>query len=417
MKPIFSSLGSNYTYTDVVVSLKGLLLSHVAPKLLSTEFTQLQVFFDSTFKGQTYFFYKGRDAIECALRAYSIERGAGVLTQAFSCYAIEEAISRTGATPVYVDVAEKSVNFGIEEIKTAYRCSTVPIKAVILQYSLGSVPDVSTIIAWCRKQHILVIEDVAQGYGGKTAEGLQVGQLGDVTCFSFGRDKIVDAVAGGACCFRSLTSSQQKKISAWYRDLHMVIPLRTRCIEHLYPLVTWCVRTTFSWGVGFFSIGKVLLFLAKKLGLICSPLFVSTTRASVLPLSLVPLLAHRLAHVEAQLAHRKRIVGVYQEVFGNSAAVLSDHEVVLGSALRYPIIVKDPDHLAKKLKTKHIYITDRWYRAPVDCSTLKCTTVYTAQSCPNAEERAAHVITLPTHQGIRFEDAQRITKEIKALHT
>lgn len=416
MKPIFSSLGSNYTFTDVILSLLGVVQSRFSPGSLSEKFSQMKVFFDSTFKGETYFFYKGRDAIECALRAYSIGAGDGVLTQAFSCYAVEEAICRTGAVPVYVDIASSSANFSVETLRVAHTQSTIPIKAVIIQYSLGSVPDTAAIISWCKKHKIVVIEDVAQGYGGSTVEDEHVGTLGDVTCFSFGRDKILDAVTGGACCFRTLSHTQSKEIAAWYAKLHVTASTAALVSDHLYPLLTWCARSTFTWGVGFLTLGKVLLFLSKKVGLLHSPLFVSTTKASLLPHSFVPLLIHRLAHVDTQLEHRHQIALEYHKAFGNSAVSLSEDELLPGSLLRYLIVVKNPDEITKKVKKSHIFITDRWYRQAVDCSTLDCRSMYKAGSCENAERLAAHSITLPTHRGISLEDARRIITALQVAH-
>jgi len=87
-----------------------------------------------------------------------------------------------------------------------------------------------------------------------------------------------------------------------------------------------------------------------------------------------------------------------------------------GSLLRYPILVRNPDTIAKMLKRKNIFISDRWYRKAVDCSTLKCNSMYTHGSAANAEKLAAHIITLPTHLNIESGDAERIIASIKAAH-
>jgi len=416
MKPIFSSLGSNYTFTDSLISFQGLVQARLSQSYLSQQFSQLKVYFDSTFKGDTYFFYKGRDAIECALNAFSIGRGDGVITQAFSCFAVEEGILRTGATPVYADIADSSANLSLETVQVAFKTSAVPVKAVLVQYSLGSVPDIQKIALWCKKQKLVLIEDLAQGYGAVTEKGDPVGTIGDATIFSFGRDKILDAVTGGACCVRTYTHEQKKHVAQWYATLQVSAGQSAIIREHLYPVLTWIIRTTFSWGFSVLTLGKFLAFVGKKIGLIQSPLFVATTKASLLPHSFVPLIVYRLEHVDTQLAHREEIAQIYHKAFGGSAATLSEDELMSGSLLRYPILVRNPDTIAKMLKRKNIFISDRWYRKAVDCSTLKCNSMYTHGSAANAEKLAAHIITLPTHLNIESGDAERIIASIKAAH-
>lgn len=417
MKPLFSSLGSNYSFVQVLQSFEGLVLSRLFPGSLVKKFADTKTFFDATFGGETFFFYKGRDAIECALRAYHIGRGDGVITQAFSCYAVEEAILRLGAEPVYADIGANSVNLSLTTIKQAYEQSEVAVKAVIIQYSLGSVPDVQKIAAWCKKNKLVLIEDVAQGYGGVTKDEQLVGTIGDVTVFSFGRDKVLDAVTGGACCFRTTPYKQLKEITVWYSKLHVVVGTGELLRQHLYPFFTWMVRSTFTWGFSLLTLGKVLAFLLKKFGIIRSPLYSSSTKASLFPHSFLPLVIASITGVDQQLAHRKKIMAVYQAAFGDSAATVASAELDDGSGLRYPIIVKDPDLVAKKVRAQRIYIADRWYRAAVDCSTEKCSSVYKKGSAARAENLAAHVLTLPTHHGIAVADAKRIVTEIQAAHS
>lgn len=417
MKPLFSSLGSNYSFSDALLSIEGVFVARFFPGALARKYADIKTFFDATYGGETYFFYKGRDAIECALRAYDIARNDGVITQAFACYAVEEAITRVGAVPVYADIAEHSANLSLQTIKVAHAAASVPIKAVIIQYSLGSIPDAKKIATWCKKNDIVLIEDVAQGYGGETEDKDLVGTLGDVTVFSFGRDKVLDAVTGGACCFRTATYKQLTSISNWYATLHVQARSSEVFSQHLYPLLTWKIRTTFTWGISVLTVGKVLAFLSRKLGVIRTPLYASTTKASLLPHSFLPLLAKSINSVEEQLAHRKTIVKIYDDAFGGTAATIARDEVMNGSGLRYPIIVKDPEKVARAVRAQRIYISDRWYRAAVDCSSEECNSQYKKGSAARAESLAQHVLTLPTHLGISVEDAHRIVESIKAVHS
>src|SRR5258708_9097790 len=85
-----------------------------------------------------FLFYKGRDAIEFALRVLEIGKEDVVLTQAFTCHAIEEAIVRAGTVPTFVDLAEGEMNPSVQTIQNAVKEKKIDIpKALIIQHTLG----------------------------------------------------------------------------------------------------------------------------------------------------------------------------------------------------------------------------------------------------------------------------------------
>ena len=418
MKPLFSSLGSNYSLVDSVQAIHGLVGSFLFPQILAAQLQDLKQDFDKRFSGETFFFYKGRDAIEATLRAYGIGSGDVVLTQAFTCYALEEAILRTGAQPLYVDIGSDGVNLTAQTLQKSFQDhSNQNPKAVIVQYSLGTMAEIEKIRAFCDAHSLLLIEDLAQGFGGQTESGAPVGQYGDAVIFSFGRDKIIDAVSGGACCFRKLTKTQRSRLGAWMDSLSEAVPMKVQIRELVYPLYTLIMRKTWNCGVGPITVGKVLLFLGKKTHFLQSPLLVTTQKAVPLPLSYVPLLRTQYSSVESELQHRKAIVSVYQERFGTTAATFSSSTLDQGSGLRYPVLVKNPSQVAKRLQNDEVYLTDRWYREAVDCGTLGCKSLYRLTTAPQAEHVAEHVLTLPTHRTISQQDAYRIIELIETAQS
>ena len=414
MKPIFGSLGSNYSWNDAAVSLGGLVQRYLAPRQLQSLHRAVCTQLSDEFGGTTFLFYKGRDAIECALRAYGVSASDSVITQAFACYAVEEGIARSGAVSVYADIQKGSLNLSVETIAAAAAAAIHPVKAVVVQYSLGSLPDIKAIAAWCSARNIVLIEDLAQSYGAVTAEGKKLGMYGDVVVCSFGRDKIVDAVSGGACTFRTLPKKKLEHISSWYSQLQTNLSASVVLRDHFYPALTVLIRATATWGVRKVTLGSLLTFCAKKAGLMRSPLYAPTASATALPVSYLPLLQRALNGVSSQLEHRKQRAEEYAAFFSKESLVLTK-EVLQGSALRYPVFVENPEKASELLKKQAIHLTDRWYRAAVDCSTVQCSTVYTAGTAPNAEEAAKHVLTLPTHRGISSEDVQRISTMLQKV--
>src|SRR5690554_5521362 len=111
---VFNSLGANYTGRFAWTALMQLLRNS------QKECSNLEQLLARRYNGTAWPFYKGRDAIEFALRVVAKTKGYKkkpiVFTQAFACYAIEEAILRAGWQPAYVDIASGDLNPSIKTL-------------------------------------------------------------------------------------------------------------------------------------------------------------------------------------------------------------------------------------------------------------------------------------------------------------
>jgi perosamine synthetase len=401
--PIFHSLGSNYSSEFVTASLKNIFFPDSAAK------EKLRSSLNQRFQGKSFLFYKGRDAIEFAFRAYGIGANATVLTQAFTCLAIEEAITRAGATPMFVDLEKEQLNPSVVTLEKALKKAT-NVRAVLIQHTLGYPADIQQIQQWCKKNNLLLIEDLAQSLGALDADGNEVGMYADVVICSFGRDKIIDTVAGGASIFKK-AGFHIESISV---DKKVPFPIILR--DMLYPFFTSIIRNTHQIGVG-----KILFQVLKRLNLLTSPIESPTRKMAELPAQYAALALFQFKNLEAQLLHRRTIARKYSEELQKmnlpNVTVLFEFtsEKKLGQCVhqRFPIIVKDPGALSKELAKQQIYLSDRWYRKAVDFGSLKKKTEYEAGSCPNAEELAQYIFNLPTHQFISQDDTQKILQAIK----
>src|SRR5690606_31002986 len=75
-------------------------------------------------------------------------------------------------------------------------------KALIVQHTLGYPADIEAIASWCKKNKLVLIEDLAHSAFGQLEDGRLLGSFGDAIAFSFGRDKVIDSISGGAVCFK-----------------------------------------------------------------------------------------------------------------------------------------------------------------------------------------------------------------------
>ncbi len=134
----------------------------------------------------------GSTALKVALKAMGIKPGDEVITQSFTFIATVEAILEVGATPVIVDI-DKTLNICPKSFEEAISEKT---KAVIPVHMLGVCAQMDKILEIAKKNDILVLEDTAQGLGGKF-DGKFLGTLGDVGTYSFDGGKTVICGEGG----------------------------------------------------------------------------------------------------------------------------------------------------------------------------------------------------------------------------
>lgn len=123
----------------------------------------------------------GTDALILTLEAFGIGDGDEVITTPFTFVATAEAITRVGATPVFVDVDEDTFNINPQRIVEKINQAT---KAILPVHLFGQPADMDAINKIAREHELIVIEDACQAFGA-TYKGKEVGSLSDATCFSF----------------------------------------------------------------------------------------------------------------------------------------------------------------------------------------------------------------------------------------
>jgi dTDP-4-amino-4,6-dideoxygalactose transaminase len=137
----------------------------------------------------------GTDALWLALLGLGVGCGDEVITVANTFIATAEAISFTGAKPVFVDMEEKSFNIDPALIEKAITPRT---KAIIPVHLYGQMADMDPIMAIAKKHNLVVIEDASQAHGAEY-KGKRAGSIGHAGCFSFYPGKNLGAYgeAGG----------------------------------------------------------------------------------------------------------------------------------------------------------------------------------------------------------------------------
>ncbi|MBA4312679.1 MAG: erythromycin biosynthesis sensory transduction protein eryC1 [Chlorobiaceae bacterium] len=141
----------------------------------------------------------GTDALHAALWALDIGLGDAVITTPFTFIATVEAISLTGAQPLFVDIEPKTYTMDpvkLEELLKSPQGKNV--KAILPIHLYGQPAAMDEIQKIALKYNVKIIEDAAQSHLAMY-DGKFVGNFGEAACFSFYPGKNLGAYgeAGG----------------------------------------------------------------------------------------------------------------------------------------------------------------------------------------------------------------------------
>jgi len=135
----------------------------------------------------------GTDALHLPLVACGIGPGDEVVIPGFTFFATGEAVSYTGARPVFADVDAGTFNLDPASLKNSITSKT---KAVIAVHLFGQCAELDEIARICREKKLVLVEDCAQCIGADY-DGRNAGSWGDFGGFSFYPTKNL-AAAGDA---------------------------------------------------------------------------------------------------------------------------------------------------------------------------------------------------------------------------
>lgn len=146
----------------------------------------------------------GTDAITLALMTWGIGPGDAVFVPDFTFFSSGECPAFEGATPIYVDVDERTYNMDPgkleEEIRRIKAEGKHEPKVVIPVDLFGLPADLETIRAICDKYGLLLLEDGAQGFGGNI-RGKRACSFGDISTTSFFPAKPLGCYGDGGAIF------------------------------------------------------------------------------------------------------------------------------------------------------------------------------------------------------------------------
>lgn len=360
---------------------------------------QLAEHLSEFYGGRAWLYYRGRSALHEAVRLCKTDF---VLVNALTCYAVEQAVCHNGSRVVFADIDEKSFHFSLKQLKKRHK-QYPKIGAVVIQNTLGVPAEAAAIAKYCRQNKIYIIEDLAHCPQGQYADGTAFGRLGDLVVLSFGRNKPLDVVNGGALIVRHQTLAGEvvapKPVRGYWQQ---------RFNDRIYPLLIKMIVAFYN---RFLLAGKLVHYLARQ-----TPLMSTSGEGPLLgncslPSYRSPFILEAWGLWQQQCSHRHRLAQIYEEILFASQPVYSE-----GDLLRFPVVLHSRRlrHLfLQEARKKGFYLEDIWYDSPVYPVKFTEMSTYEASTCPNKEKIYPFLLNLPLHTKVTPEAAASLAELLK----
>ncbi len=388
---IFQALGARYTFGSAV--------KHLCSFGTAEHGNELRAALSERYNGKAVLYRKGRAALAEAIRIATGGSGS-VGISALTCYSVVQAVEAAGCTPVYIDIREEDLHFGEEELSRALS-ETDDMKAVVVQNMLGIPADIAAISKVTSNKGIVLIEDLAHSAGAVYATGEEVGTVGDITMLSFGRDKAIDTVNGGALIVRpgSFTVPEQPHASPRAID-----QLRDR----LYPLIAWTTRAFYP-----VKIGQYIMAVAIKMKLVVRSADGDVNTKEALPNWQAKQALAQLMSLSEAAENRRRNALLYgQFLQAKTPSSLQGSGV---APARVPLLLENRDEVISYLKKYGVQANDVWYDIPVSPARFYKKVAYSEANNPVAVRVSAALINLPTHQRMTKEQIKHVSNLVNEV--
>ena len=306
----------------------------------------------------------GTSALHLALLACNIGPEDEVIVPSLTFIATANAVSYTGATPVFVDSECETWNIDPSCIEQAITSKT---RAVIPVHIYGHSAHMGPILEIAGRYGLSVIEDAAEAHGALYKDS-KVGSLGDLGIFSFFGNKIITTGEGGMVVTNSDGLAEKIRI---LRD-HGMDQSRRYC----HPVLGYNYRlTNMQAALGVAQMEKIELILSKK----------------------------------------RFIAQIYKEALENIPGLTLPNEAQWARSVfwLYSILVDEKvfgmtrDELREKLKEQGI--ETRPLFPPVHLQPIYAN----GQKLPVAERLSSQGLSLPSSARLSTDDVKRVSKVIR----
>lgn len=316
----------------------------------------------------------GTDALQLALMAWGVGEGDAVFVPDFTFFSTAEVIPWVKATPVFVDVDSDTFNISAESLETAIggviKEGRLTPRAVIAVDLFGQPADYTAIRAITEKYRLLLLEDGAQGFGGRIGEK-KACSFGDIATTSFFPAKPLGCYGDGGAVFTD-------------RD-------------------DWAelLRSYKVHGKGFDKYDNIRVGMNSRL---------DTIQAAVL-------LAKLDCFINTELDAVNDAAAKYTKLLADSVQIPGVKRGCFSSWAQYTIKLADEEHrdkVQKQLKANGIP-SMVYYAKPLHRQTAFQNSRTSEICLTTTEELCKRVLSLPMHPYIKEDDIEKVARLIKTM--
>jgi dTDP-4-amino-4,6-dideoxygalactose transaminase len=330
----------------------------------------------------------GTDALRFALMAAGVGEGDIVVTVPNTFIATTEAISQTGARPVFVDIDERTYNMDPQRLEeyldgecsvdgaTGYlvdRKLGRRVAAIVPVHLYGQPADMDRILGLAERHKLLVIEDACQAHGSEyfsAKDGCwkKAGSMGLAAAFSFYPGKNL-----GACGEAGAVTTNDAELAQKIRMLRD----HGQAQKYYHDVEGYNGR-------------------------------LDAIQAGILQV--------KLGHLAAWNEQRRNSAKHYHKLLGSTEGVVLPIEAKRSKAVYHLYVIRVEDrvqlqqHLAKANISTAIH-----YPVPLHLQKAYARLGYQAGSFPVAERCAAEILSLPMFPGLKYEDQIRVSECVQAF--
>ena len=146
----------------------------------------------------------GTDALQLALMAWNVGEKDAVFVPDFTFFSSGEVVSAVNAVPIFVDVEQDTYNVDCNSLESMIQKiiqeGKLQPKVIVTVDLFGQPADYSKIRKIADKYHLYILEDAAQGFGGRIGNKM-VCSFGDISTTSFFPAKPLGCYGDGGAIF------------------------------------------------------------------------------------------------------------------------------------------------------------------------------------------------------------------------
>lgn len=319
-------------------------------------------------------------ALHLSALVAGLGKGDEVITTPFTFAATSNILFHVGATPVFVDIDEKTFNIDTAKIEAKITPRT---KAIMPVHYGGQPVDMEKVVKLAKKYNLKIIEDAAHAIGTEY-KGRRIGAIGDLTCFSFHPIKNISTGDGG------MITTDNKD----YAEKLMLLRLHGMSKE------AWKRHAKAgSWKYDILSAGFKynMTDLQAALGI------------------------HQLRKLDTFIAKRESYAGIYDKLLGKIAEITLPYveKNIRHARNLYTVMIDtsrlkiNRDDLVERLKEANIGVSV--YFIPLYHFSYYQKLGYKKTGLPITERIYQKIISLPLYPKMRLADIYYVAKTVKGL--